>query len=103
MKQKTKTVLGWVAIIFILLIPVFLLFTFGTSDTTAPGHGTHTLGELFGLTAITAFALNFVLSTRIKFIEDIFGGLDKVYVAHGILGGTALILVLSHPVFLLLD
>jgi predicted ferric reductase len=48
------------------------------------------------------FALTFVLSTRIRFIEDIFGGLDKVYIVHGILGGTALILLLFHPIFLVL-
>ncbi len=44
-----------------------------------------------------------MLSTRLKFIENIFGGLDKVYIVHGILGGTALILVLSHPIFLVLN
>ncbi len=105
MKQKTKTILGWTGILAILAIPVFLLFAFGEAgkELYNSAIATHTLGEIFGLIAITAFALNFVLSTRLKFIENIFGGLDKVYIVHGILGGTALILVLSHPIFLVLN
>jgi predicted ferric reductase len=49
------------------------------------------------------FALTFLLSTRITWIEDVFGGLDKVYITHGILGGSALILILFHPIFLVLN
>lgn len=102
--MRTKTFLGWLVLVLLSLIPVFLFFKFGydTDNFINYSSSTHTLGELFGLVAITMFALTFILSTRIKFIEDIFGGLDKVYLVHGIFGGTALILILFHPVFLVL-
>ncbi len=102
--MKLKSFLGWLVLIFLSLTPVFLFFKFGygTDNFVDYTSSTQTLGELFGLVAVTMFALTFVLSTRIKFIEDIFGGLDKVYLVHGILGGSALILILFHPIFLVL-
>ncbi len=101
---KTRQFIGWAAIIIISLIPAFLWFRFGPglADFRSYGNIVHSFGELFGLVGMTMFALTFVLSTRIKFIENIFGGLDKVYVVHGILGGTALLLILFHPIFLVM-
>ncbi len=102
--MKTKTIIGWTLLLIISIIPIFLWLSFGpgTVDLQGYDHLTHSLGELFGLVGMTMFALTFVLSTRIDFIEDIFGGLDKVYIAHAILGGTALVLILFHPIFLVL-
>jgi len=104
MRAKTKTFLGWITIILLSLIPVYLWFKFGAGieDFKTFGDSVHSIGELFGLIGITMFAITFILSTRIKFIEDVFGGLDKVYIVHGILAGTALILILLHPIFLVL-
>lgn len=104
MNRRLRTFFGWIVILAISLVPVFLWFNFGagTSEFGSYGDTVHSLGELFGLVGMTMFALTFVLSTRIKAIEDVFGGLDKVYIVHGILGGTALILILSHPIFLVL-
>lgn len=104
MSYKTRSFVGWVVLIVLSLLPVYFLFAFGRGGSEIYDYGslTHTLGEVFGLVGMTMFALTFVLSTRIKWIEDIFGGLDKVYIAHGILGGTALITILAHPIFLVL-
>jgi len=103
MDYSTKKFLGWTGLIVLILIPVYLWFAFGDPGSFATyGDSVHSFGELFGLIGMTCFALTFVLSTRIKSIEDIFGGLDKVYIVHGILGGTALIFLLAHPIFLVL-
>lgn len=100
---SARQFVGWIVLIFLSLIPVFLWMFFGEGFSDfSYGEITHNLGELFGLVGMTMFALTFVLSTRIKAIEDIFGGLDKVYIVHAILGGSALILILAHPVFLVL-
>jgi predicted ferric reductase len=91
-------------ILVVSLIPIFLWAHFGFSNDNFTDYASsvHSLGELFGLVGMTMFAITFVLSTRIKKIEDVFGGLDKVYIVHGILGGIALILILFHPIFLVL-
>jgi len=104
MKNQIKIVLGWVVLLLISLFPVFLWFHFGSvaKGFTNYASTVHSLGELFGLVGMTMFALTFILSTRIKWLEDIFGGLDKVYITHAILGGIALIMILAHPIFLVL-
>lgn len=60
------------------------------------------IGQITGLVGIMIFSLSFILSTRIKFLENIFGGLDKIYVLHHKLGKVALILLIIHPLFLAL-
>lgn len=52
------------------------------------------------LTGFALFALTFVLSTRMKWLEDYFGGLDKIYHVHHTMGKAALLLLLVHPVML---
>lgn len=61
------------------------------------------LGEIFGLVGATMFCLNLILSVRLKLFEDYFGGMNRVYIAHHILGGTALIVLLIHPLLLTFD
>ncbi len=48
------------------------------------------------------FALTFVLSARLKWLEDYFGGLDKMYHLHHTMAKTALVLLLIHPIMLAL-
>jgi predicted ferric reductase len=42
----------------------------------------------------------FVLATRARWVERVFGGLDKVYKAHRHIGEAAFFLIFMHPVFL---
>jgi len=42
----------------------------------------------------------FILATRFRWVERLFGGLDKVYQAHRHIGESAFFLILLHPVFL---
>lgn len=103
MNSREKKILGWVVILAISFMPIALLSFFGPGENFSDYSSiTHTLGEIAGLVGATMFALTFILSTRIKFIEDVFGGLDKVYIVHGVLGGTALIVILAHPILLVL-
>lgn len=102
--MEIKTICGWAVLLLISLFPIFMWGYFGpgTEELTDYASITHVLGELFGLVGMTMFALSFILATRISWIEDVFGGLDKVYITHAILGGTALILILGHPILLVL-
>lgn len=97
-----KRLLAWLVIILLAIIPVLLLIL-GKKGNISSDYGsiTHILGQIAGLVGMTLFAITFILSTRMKFIEDAFGGLDKVYGVHGILGGTSLILILFHPLLLI--
>lgn len=42
----------------------------------------------------------FILATRFRPVEHLFGGLDQVYKAHRVIGETAFFLIFLHPIFL---
>jgi len=54
------------------------------------------LGEVFSSWVVTVFAFNFLMSTRAKWVEKLFGGLDKMYVIHRRSGVIAVALLLAH-------
>jgi len=54
------------------------------------------LGEVFSSWVVTVFAFNFLMSTRAKWVEQIFGGLDKMYLIHRRSGVIAVVLLLAH-------
>ena len=54
------------------------------------------LGEVFSSWVATVFAFNFLMASRIRWVESIFGGLDKMYVVHRRSAYIALILLFGH-------
>lgn len=54
------------------------------------------LGEIFSSWVVTVFAFNFLMTTRAKWVEKLFGGLDKMYLIHRRSGVIAVILLLLH-------
>jgi len=57
------------------------------------------MGEVFSSWAVTVFAANFLMATRAKWVEKIFGGLDKMYMIHRRSGVIAVVLLLLHFLF----
>ncbi|HSW89159.1 MAG TPA: ferric reductase-like transmembrane domain-containing protein [Candidatus Saccharimonadales bacterium] len=97
-----KTNLGWIVIIILSLSPIlpWIIISPFSERFTSFYQTLTSLGQILGLIGAVMFSLNFVLSTRLKVFEDFFGGMNKVYVAHHILGGTAFLLLLFHPLVL---
>jgi|SRR3989339_441351 len=58
-------------------------------------------GQIFGLAGAALFAINMILSARLKFFDKIFIGLNHMYVAHKHIGQLALIFLLVHPLLLI--
>ena len=61
------------------------------------------LGTSLGFWGTVYFGLNFVLATRWRWVERLFGGLDKVYRAHNFAGRMALTLLVLHGGILILQ
>lgn len=57
------------------------------------------MGEVFSSWAVTVFAANFLMATRAKWVEKIFGGLDKMYMIHRRSGIIAVVLLILHFLF----
>ena len=58
--------------------------------------------QLTSLLAFSLFALSFVLATRLNILENLFGGMDKVYHAHHTVAKLALLFLIAHPLLLAL-
>ncbi len=92
---------GLIALMFVLWGVDLILYS-GSFEYT----NSNIAGEIFSSWAVTVFAVNFLMATRLKWVERIFGGLDKMYMIHrraGIIGFTLLVLhfiiVPRDPVF----
>jgi len=57
-------------------------------------------GQLSGLIGLAMISSSIILITRLKFFEDYFGGLDKVYRFHHFFNSLGFILILFHPLVL---
>ncbi len=84
-------------------IPVILWFLaptypprFSNFDTTLVN-----IGQIFGIIGTVFLSLNFVISSRLKFLEKIFKGLNDAYKKHEWLGKAAFVLLVFHPLLLL--
>lgn len=75
-------------------IAAFALLHFGLSST---GQTTRAmLATFIGGSAMILMTWSIWLSTRPLWLENWFGGLDKIYVAHKFIGVTILLLILTH-------
>lgn len=60
------------------------------------------LAKISAFSAICFLSLNFLLSTRARWLEELFGGLDGMYRAHCTVGRMSLIWMVLHPTALAL-
>lgn len=100
MNLKSNIGILIISLLSILTIVIWFFVRAGTSMFNDYHTAAYSLGQLAGLTGMTIFALTFVLTTRIKLIEDLFGGLDKMYKTHHFMGAFAFVLLLFHPLLL---
>ncbi len=99
---RIKNNLGWLAILVLSFLPIFFWIATKSINTRfVSSTATLTsLGQITGLVGMAMFAIVLILSGRFKFLEDYFGGLNKIYLAHHLFGGVAFVLMLFHPLFL---
>lgn len=56
--------------------------------------------QVLSLLGTVFLGTSFVLSSRAKFLENLFGGLDKVTRTHHMVGGISFIMLIHHPLLL---
>jgi predicted ferric reductase len=91
--------LGWPMVLAVCFIPVIAMIAdvpfatrFGSWSATLL-----TIGDATGVIGLGMYAMNLVLATRMRWLEDFFGGLNQVIINHQLLGGFALVMLLIHP------
>lgn len=69
---------------------------FGRLQNVSWQNGHRIIGEIFSSWVVTVFAFNFLMASRAKWVEKLFGGLDKMYLIHRRSGVIAVVLLLGH-------
>ena len=93
--------IGPTVVLILALIPVVIWYPY--SSWNNPTEILLSLGQVTALTGVVLFSINFILSARFRFIENLFFGLNRVFIQHHLIGAYAFILLLFHPTFILLS
>ncbi|MEI7631843.1 MAG: ferric reductase-like transmembrane domain-containing protein [bacterium] len=95
---------GWILIWIFSAVPFVRWFQINSfaSSLHSPLMFFNMFGKVTGLIGLVLYAINLLLAARTRWMENFFGGLNRVYIAHHITGGIALILLVFHPLFLAL-
>ncbi len=92
-----------VPLIFLTLVVTLVLFLLSKVDQgTVLTNRWLVSSQLLALWGAVLMSLTMILSGKIWFVENLFGGYDKVYRVHHRLGMVAFILLISHPILLAL-
>ncbi len=73
-----------------------LWLVFPPQNDGRPAYWTQYLGEMLSTSAVLLMTCGIILSTRARFIEPYFGGLDKMYMTHKNVAIFAILLILAH-------
>ena len=92
MKKK----LGNYSIIALVILNIIVWLIFPPVNDGRPNFMRQYVGEVIGSVNIVLMACSLFLSTRPKWAEPYFGGLDKMYVTHRRTSTTAFLLIFVH-------
>jgi len=91
-----KRNLGNYAIIALVILNIIIWLVFPPVNDGRPNFVRQYVGEVIGSTNIILMACALFLSTRPKWAEPYFGGLDRMYITHRRVATTAFLLIFVH-------
>lgn len=100
MKRNQIVSIGSFVTFFLILSPIIIWLSYNPDSIQDP---LIALAKFNAFMAISTLSINFLLSTKLKFFEKIFNGLDRMYRVHKVVGRTSLIFILLHPLFLIIS
>lgn len=93
---------GWFLVLLLSLLPLVFWYYAAPMSIRFSNNTLilRSLGQMAGLVGMTMFALTVIMSARLKLLEGYFGGMNRVYASHHVLGSVAFTLILFHPLLL---
>jgi len=91
-----KRNIGNLTIIALVILNVLVWLVFPPVNDGSPNFLRRYVGEVIGSNNIVLMACSLFLSTRPKWAEQYFGGLDKMYMTHRHTGTAAFLLIFAH-------
>jgi predicted ferric reductase len=91
-----KRYIGNLVIFIFVVLTIIVWFVFPPVNDGRPNFERQYAGEIIGSINIVLMAFALFLSTRPKWAEPYFGGLDKMYITHRQLATAALLMIFVH-------
>lgn len=91
-----KRHIGNISIIVLLILNIVVWFVFPPENDGRANFARQYAGEILGANNIILMACSLFISTRPKWAEQYFGGLDKMYLTHRHTGTAAFLLIFVH-------
>jgi len=91
-----KKNIGNMAIAVLVLINIALWLIFAPANDGRANFSRQLIAEVIGSTAVVLIACALFLSTRLRFLERYFGGLDQMYQSHKRAAMLAIFLLFAH-------
>ena len=88
--------IGNITIIALVILNIVVWFVFPPVNDGRENFARQYAGEIIGANNIILMACSLFLSTRPKWAEKYFGGLDKMYLTHRHTGTAAFLLIFAH-------
>lgn len=100
---KLASIRGPLVLVVLCAFPLLLWAQSAPLDTRFSGSFTSltSIAVLCALAGTAGFALNLVLGARLRVVEALLGGLDRMYRVHRVNGQIAFALLLCHVIFIL--
>jgi predicted ferric reductase len=95
--------MGRLLILYLCLVTVNIYLLSKPDLASLASQPYRSLSQIISLTGTTLLCLSFVLAGRFRFIENLFGGMDKMYKTHHAVSGIAFVLLINHPILLILQ
>ena len=98
----SKKIYGKITIVVLMLIPILIWLAMQPLSSRFNNFFNffRSVGQILGLEGMTLLSISFLLNSRLSFLENFFGGLDKMYITHKNVGTFAFVLILFHPLAL---
>lgn len=102
-RVKRASLRGPLVLVVLCAVPLLLWARSAPLDARFDGSFTTltSIAVLCAFAGTSAFALNLVLGARLRYVEALLGGLDRMYKAHRVNGQIAFALLLGHVVLIL--
>ena len=99
-KRQQIFSIGTLLIFIFLISPIIIWLSYNPDSIKNP---IIALAKFNAFMAISTLSINYFLSTRLKFFDKIFNGLDRMYRVHKVIGRISLFFIILHPIFLIVS
>lgn len=100
MNVSGKT-LGSILLLLVLTTNFWVFSQQNNSPLTT--HIFQSMSQLSALLGTLLLSLTLIMSSRVRIIEKVFGGIDRMFTVHHLAGAIGFVLLLSHPILLILQ